>query len=413
MLVASTALVGLIAVTPAGSRPAAGITITPREPVTAIIGAPDATGLYMYGVVVAARFSPDVLHDDARVTFTSTRPGGSGYPPFTGRDAGNVMHSTAVYQSFFATVEGERLMITAKWNAWTPQPSGNISGSKTSSPHFVTVPKREPAPRVTPDRKQRLAALSTKYYALCAASAIGGTATIGLPPVGIALFAVGGLFCGAGAAMHALALDPIDPNYRIVAKPKMPPAPRVAAGEGVSRAAASALNELLALQAKEIGLAAAILTAFNRSQGAHVKKQTVWEKRQMQASGKYAAQLSALMLSEAKLRTRVKSELSASVEGRDLDTEVSEDDAYAFQLSLATGSLPARLAAGLKKLGLTSVELKEVRSQLIVRNHPTLYAGDAIAAIAGPSDLAQLRQVAADLKSFSRQAAKNPLNTGS
>ena len=102
----------------------------------------------------------------------------------------------------------------------------------------------------------------------------------------------------AGAALIAIALyahsiskDPIDPNFRAVAKPVIPPVPRISAGPGLTAAAAAALTRMLRIQMQEIGLSRAILTAFNRSQGAFVKKETTWERKQMLAAGRYAAQL--------------------------------------------------------------------------------------------------------------------------
>jgi len=394
------ALAAVVLATAASSQPAAGITVNAQEPVTAIIGS-GTGGVYRYGIVVAATFAPDVLHDSVRVTSVSTN-GGIGVGPWSGDDSGNVLHTTAVYQNSGAVFEGERLLISVKWTAWTPLVSGRIEGSKTASA-IMQVPKREPAPRLDSVKKERLASKSTTYYAACAAFGISSALAAELPPVAIAVAALAAESCAAGAVYHGMALDPVDLNFKVVAKPKTPPAIKVSAGKGVSTASASAVNKLLALQAQEIGLGRAIVTAFNRSQGAHVKKQTEWEKKQVRAAGTYADQLSSLMLTEAKLRPVVRRALSTPL-------VVTEAQAYAFQDSLlARGSLPAPLGSALAKLGMTKAELKEVRAQLIVRNLPTLYDGDALGRVADPNDLKLLRQVAADLKSFARQAARDPL----
>jgi hypothetical protein len=398
-------VVALATATSASSRPTAGISVTAQEPITAIIGAADPSGILQYAIVVSARFSPEVLHDDVRVSGISIKPKGLGFAPFTGYDQGNVLHTTAVYQASFAAWGPDRILITAKWNAYTPQVSGTVSGSKTATT-VIEVPKSEPAPRLVSERKQRLASQSTDRYAVCAIAAIAGGVTVEIPPLAIVFAALAAESCAAGVVYHNMALDPIDLNFRIVAKPKTPSAPKVAAGQGLSAAAAASLSKLLSLQAKEIGLGRAIVTAFNRSQGAHVKKQTDWEKKQVRAAGTYASALSSLMLAEAQLRPSVRRALSRSV-------EVSEEAAYAFQDSLvARRSLPAGLAASLSKLGLTKAELREVHAQLVVRNHPTLYDVNAVAAIADPLDLRLLRQTATDLKAFAKKAAKDPLNTG-
>ena len=398
-------VVAFATATSASSRPTAGISVTAQEPITAIIGAPDPSGILQYAIVVSAKFSPEALHDDVRVSGISTKPKGLGFAPFTGYDQGNVLHTTAVYQASFAAWGPDRILITAKWNAYTPQVSGTVSGSKTATT-VIQVPKSEPAPRLVSERKQRLASQSTDRYAVCAIAAIAGGVTVEIPPWAIAFAALAAESCAAGAVYHNMALDPIDLNFRVVANPKTPPAPKVVAGQGLSAAAAGSLKKLLSVLAKEIGLGRAIVTAFNRSQGAHVKKQTDWEKKQVRAAATYASQLSSLMLAEAKLRPSVRRALSRSV-------EVSEEAAYAFQSSLvARGSLPATLGASLSKLGLTKAELSEVHAQLVVRNHPTLYDGDAVAAIADALDLKLLRQTATDLKAFAKTARNDPLNTG-
>ena len=166
--------------------------------------------------------------------------------------------------------------------------------------------------------------------------------------------------------------------------------------------AATALNKFLALQAKEIGLAGAIVTAFNRSQGAHVRKQVEWEKKQVRAAGTYAEQYATLILAEVKLSASVRRAFTSPA-------NVSEEQAFAFQSSLIDGPLPAPLARSLSKLGLTKAELKEVEAQLIVRNHPSLYDGDVFALVVDPLHLSIRRQVAAGLKTFAKKAAKYPL----
>ena len=114
---------------------------------------------------------------------------------------------------------------------------------------------------------------------------------------------------GLGLYLQKLALDPVDMNFRSIAKPKIPAIPKISPGEGLPAAAARALSDLFAVQAREVGYARAAATAFDRSQGAHVKKATDWEKKQVRASGKYAAQLANALLAEAKLWPKVKAAL--------------------------------------------------------------------------------------------------------
>jgi len=90
--------------------------------------------------------------------------------------------------------------------------------------------------------------------------------------------------------------------------------------------------------------------------------------------------------------------------------EVPFDDAYATGNAIVLSGLPQGLVGDLTRLGMTKAGQKEVRSQLAVID-PQLYDGDVVASIAAPLLLSQLRDAAAELKAFSRVAAKNPLGT--
>jgi hypothetical protein len=362
--------------------------------------------LVRYSIVAGATFSPAALHHDVRLTFFSPKAGSCGASAPGGYDSGNNHHASALHQAAFAACKGERLVAVAKWHAYATKDDQSAFGDATSSVAFQ-VPRPEPAPRLSWQEKQRLAQLSQQASLVCVIGAAGGIAVaLAVPPVAIVIGVLAYVSCAQGAYALNLSRDPVDTNFRAIAKPQTPPVPKVASGEGVSASAAAVVNRLLALQAKQLGLARAILTAFNRSQGAHVKKQTAWEKKQVRAAGQYAAQLSELMISEAKLRPSVRRAFSGPI-------VVSEDQAYEFQESLVfDGRLPPRVVSGLTRLGLTKAEQAEIHGQLAAGLHPTQYDGDAIAAIAKPQFLALLRRVAADLKAFSKRAARDPLTTG-
>ena len=48
-------VVAFATATSASSRPTAGISVTAQEPITAIIGAPDPSGILQYAIVVSAK----------------------------------------------------------------------------------------------------------------------------------------------------------------------------------------------------------------------------------------------------------------------------------------------------------------------------------------------------------------------
>jgi hypothetical protein len=398
----ASVVAALALVAGASSRPTAGISVSPMPPTVALLQSDPSSGVYTYGIAMAARWQPEALHSEVRGSIAGSELG-TRYVNVV--DQGNNLHSSATYRSFFAAYGGERLFITARWHVYTPQPSGLVEGTKLSGPTIINVPKPEPRPRLTDQQKMRLQALAKGHYAACASALIGGLVSVATgigAPVGIALGVLAGIHCMKAFLDDQMARDPVDLGFRVVAKPKTPAVPTVTAGKGLTAAGAAAVNRLVAVMAKEIGLARAIVTAFNRSQGAHVKKQTSWERKQMLAAGRYAGQLSALISSEAKLRSSIAHALAP--------VDVSFDDAYANGSSIAVKGLPKSFAAGLARLGVTKVDQKEIRAQLAVID-PQLYDGDAFASIAAPLLLYQLREAAAELKAFSKKAAKDPLGT--
>jgi hypothetical protein len=397
------AAIVLVCVAPASARSSYSITISPQDPVVAVIGG-DASGVYQLGIVLSARFSPEVLHDSVRVTFTSRKPKGVGAAPFTGYDQGNSLHSTAVYQTPWAAYDGDLIVVAAKWEAYTPEVGGTVKATKTVF-KSVQIPKREPAPRLNSVEKPSTGRWSERMAVTCGIFATGGLILLAVPggqPMALAMLAVAGLGCGASLAFQNMALDPVDLTFRSVAAPETPPAPKVSAGGGLSASAANALNALFAAQAKEIGLARAIVTAFNRSQGAHVKKSSSWERKQVLAAGRYATQLRALMLREPKLR-------QSAAHFIDVDP-VSEGDAYAFadRLVLDGKLLPSQVNAVLAKLGFSKAEQADIRARVAV-TAPALYTGDPASLLAGSQTSAALREAAAALKSFSARVGRDPL----
>lgn len=386
----------------AASRPTAGINVTALKPDVALQQIDLATGLHLYGVAVGARWQPEALHDEVRVTFVDLNGQGAAQP-LNFRDTGNAVHSDATYRWFVGVAEGSRILVTARWRVYTPQPSGTVEGTKTAPIATVIVPKREIRPRFDDQSKQRLRKKAGKLAAACMAFAAAGALAGAVPPLAATALALAAVSCAGALGFAKLASDPPDMNFRSIARPKAPPAPRVSAGQGVSSAAAASINSLFAVQTQELGLMRAMLTAFDRAAGAYVKKQTAWEKRQMLAAGRYASRLSLLILEEVKLRTRARAAFTTPL-------PVSQADAYAFGNSFVGGQLPPKLAAGLARLGVSRAEREEARSAAAVID-PSLYDGNATALIADPTLLSGLRKTAADMKAFSKAAAKNPLET--
>jgi hypothetical protein len=407
LLVALSAVSALLlTATGAVSRPAAGINISAPSPDVSLESIDFSSRTATYSLAVSARWTPQAVHDDVRVTFVPLSKGGIGASPQSFYGEGNVLHSNATYRGAFGVFAGERLLITAKWHAETPQTGGTLlEGTKVSGPTVITVPEPEVRPRFTEQQKQFFRNQAKLATVLCIAAAAGGVIAAGggIVPGAIAFFAMAGGTCALALNYWKLASDPPDPRFRVIAKPTTPPAPEVATGQGVSAAAAAAANRLLGVQAQEIGLMRAMLTAFDRAAGAYVKKQTTWERKQMVASGGYAAQLATLIQSEIKLRASARAAFTTPL-------PVTTEQAYAFGNSLVGKQLPGGLTAALAKLGLSKDEREEVRRAGAVID-PSLYDGNATASIANPELLSGLRKTAAAMKAFAKTVKKNPLET--
>jgi hypothetical protein len=245
-------------------------------------------------------------------------------------------------------------------------------------------------------------------YADCASMtsfASGGASSPGLAGP---IQSLGSLECGSADGENKMANDPVDPNFRSIVKPKMPPTPKASAGGGLSGTAATAFNKLFAAQVKEIGFGRALFTSVNRAQGAQAKKQTTWEKKQMRAAGAYAAQLAAALLDDVARRQ----DLARVLDDPDLgDLPISAEDVDAFRTSLIGKGLPSGMASELSKLGFTRAEQKLVYGWLLAADASSL-SGDLRAKITEPKLLKRLRGAASALKAFAKKAARDPLHTG-
>lgn len=397
------AVVALAVTAGASSYPNQGITVS-AAPVTVALKALDRySGVATLTYTTAARWNPEASQEDVTVFFKDVTDGTvqrAKLPPCCNR-----LHSSNLYTDIASGFKGHKMEFIATWTVYNV---GGDSGERTSPKTTYTIPREEPAPRLTDEQKKAHAEAGagmavTMAAVVVAVVALGIVAT----PLGAGIAIWAALHMGLGLYFQKLALDPVDMNFRSIAKPKIPAIPKISPGEGLPAAAARALNDLFAVQARELGYARAVATAFDRSQGAYVKKATDWEKKQVRAAGKYASQLASALLAEASLRPRVKAALAGSALA---DGNVTYEDAFAFGESLVWEGLPAQVTAQLGKLGLTKAEQREIRAQVATID-PGLYDGDVLDFVAKPKDIATLRRLAAGLKAFAKAAAKNPLAT--
>jgi hypothetical protein len=206
-----------------------------------------------------------------------------------------------------------------------------------------------------------------------------------------------------------LSFDPVDPRFRAIVKPSVPPTPKVGAAGELTAAAATLFNRLFAARVREIGYGRAVVTSINRAQGAQAKRQSSWEEKQMRAAGRFASVMAAALDDEVRLRR----ELQRALAGTGLaDATVSEDDVASFRDGLIRHGLPGGLASRLSGLGVARAEQGLARGWLLASDSSRL-VGAPLAEVANPRLLASLRKTAAGLREFARKAARKPLETGS
>jgi hypothetical protein len=391
----------------ASSRPTAGGISVTADPVLVFFKQRDRpTGIVTYDLRASATWQPDAVRTEGSFVIRNLTEGGVQRINFG--SAGRELHSYESWEAPFTAFSGIGYQITARWRVYNPgfTEADIVEGRAESKARAFRTDPPEPAPRFLPSHKDQLFLAQLPLIAGGSAALVFGAVAFGTP-IGAVLLVAAAVTAVVVFKMNRASRDPIDPNFRAVAKPKFAPAPKVSAGEGLSAAAAKALNDLFVLQVRESGLADAILTAFNRSQGAHVKKQTAWEKKQVRAAGRYAAQFAAALLAEAKLRPKVKALIAESASE---PLSVSEEDAYRFEESWVRNGMPAPFTAVLAKLGIPRAQQPEVGARLI--RDPSLNVGNPLNAIADQKLIGSLRRLAASLQAFSRKAAKDPLHTG-
>lgn len=381
----------------------AAISLQTNKPDAAYQFGDVSTGIRAYTVTATASWFPETTSYDGYFDMQDLTDQVQLPPNRFGKGNTGGISSAKVTIPLFSAFSGHLYRITAHWIVHTP---GGASAEEDSPVLILRVPKNEPVPRFTDQQKRNFGTAALFGYTHCLGAILMlGMVTVG--PAALVLIGVAAAFAGAGVGFTALNLDPVDPNYRVVAKPRFPSPPKVTAGDGVSERAAAAVRKLLGIQMREIGLQRALLTSLNRSQGAHVKKQASWEKKQMQAAGRYASQLAAAVLADVKLRPTVVAALA--------DTEIAslrptDEIAFSTEGSFIEKDLPASFRTALSKLGLTKAEQTEVHGQLVAAD-PSFWPRGAAATIAGPKALAALRNAARSLQAFAKKAAKTPLAT--
>ena len=235
---------------------------------------------------------------------------------------------------------------------------------------------------------------------------IGLPAQSGSPAIDSALIAIGAVKGQAAAAALAFGGGKPDRAFRRTVRVARVKPPTVVEGAGLDAASATALNKLLAAEAKAYALAAASATALWRARAAKAKRKRALARRQLRASSKFAGQAASALKRVPALRSAAAKALTA---GGVAEVSATEEQVTAFLAMVKSGAIPASLRSGLSALGVRGTDLKRLRAGLLTQ---TVTSGAGPALIEPLKDSAgatELKRVSAQLSQFSKRARRHPI----
>jgi hypothetical protein len=203
-----------------------------------------------------------------------------------------------------------------------------------------------------------------------------------------------GVFSGAtwtlSGLLNLLAEDPSDPNFTVIAQPVIPTLPPITPSGNLTAAEAAAFNALFTNEAQAIGYTRAIITSYNRAQGAFDAGNSFWLGQQLQAVHQYQGTLVLLLQTEITLRTNLVNLLSA--DPGILPVTITPSQVLQFETSVVSNGLPASIVETLTQLGADSAAIDNIRMIAIVQDINAV-AGNYPAKIADPQLIDAIRQL--------------------
>jgi hypothetical protein len=175
--------------------------------------------------------------------------------------------------------------------------------------------------------------------------------------------------------------DPPDSNFMVIAQPKVPEVPPVAAQGEVTPELAGAWNDHLNNLAQVNSVAMAMLTSNERAQGAADAGDTYWQTKQNEAAAGYASQLASLLAAQPGLRANLRDAWQASGIP---DTTITADDFRKYQADVAANGLPADFTDILTQMGADSTTIEQIRQNIIAQN-PDDVAGSVMGKLTDPA----------------------------
>ena len=199
--------------------------------------------------------------------------------------------------------------------------------------------------------------------ATIAVVALGALAVAaGLATGGLAAIAFAGLGAGAGLGGIAAKIagdDPPDPRYKELFRPRVPRVASVRPGDGVTPAAARALDRLIANRLRAGAFILAWIRSIEKAQGADKARDKTWAQRHRKAAAGYAREAAATLGRDNSLSTVALRELKR---GGFVDTGVTLVQARQWQQLVRRRGLPAETTRVLRAAGVDDARIAGFRT---------------------------------------------------
>jgi hypothetical protein len=190
---------------------------------------------------------------------------------------------------------------------------------------------------------------------------------------GLAAIALAGLATGVGLGGYVSKIagdDPPDPRYKELFRPRVPrvaPVPR----EGLSPAAAQALDRVIANRLRSGAYALAWIRSIEKAQGADRARDKTWARRHRKAASGYAREAATTLERDKSLSTVALRELER---GGFVDTGVTLAQARQWQQQVRQRGLPGETTRVLRAAGGDGARIAAYRTA-VSRLDPKLVVG--------------------------------------
>jgi Abnormal spindle-like microcephaly-assoc'd, ASPM-SPD-2-Hydin len=207
-------------------------------------------------------------------------------------------------------------------------------------------------------------------------------------------------YTGLAAEYWALAVDPADPNYMVIAVPVYPPPSSFSLKQGFTKAEINAAAALFSNLSKQAGLLNAMITSINRAQGAAAAANMYWENKQLLAARSYALQLSTFVSNQSTLTsTFVNALQAAGFPSLQVTTAALSSFQEQIQSSGMPPQLPQALSQELSQAGIDAVSIN-LFAWMVAELPISSGVGTYPSALASTNLTSSSTQVVAALKEF-------------